>query len=142
MIDPRRWILVEAWLALGLRVQWAPYYSQSEIPRDDWQEDDETGARYYYDGFGVWHVLDDRRYTGAARSLAPRLGVETMRHELAHYLTASEDRRNQRNFGLPGTDADLDEARALMAERVIDAILAGATHIAELALTTTGKERS
>ncbi len=134
MIDARRWILVEAWLALGLRLEWMSSWEAEGVPRDEWMEDDEEGCRYLYDGDRTWKVLDEqKRWAEAARPTAPRLGVAALRHELAHYLTASADQRCKRNFGLTKEDTG-EENVTLLAEQAIDAILSGAAHVAELAL--------
>jgi hypothetical protein len=135
-VDTRRWILAEAWLSLGLRMRWAPEYMRRETT-SEWLDDAETRGHYLYDGHGEWLVLaSDRGLTFGANPGSPYLGVETMRHELAHYLMASAERRTQRNFGLRTTDRDTaEEERALLAEQAFDAVLAGAARIADLALS-------
>jgi hypothetical protein len=132
MIDTRRWVLVEAWLSLGLRVQWAPSYLAVE--RDSWQRDDEERVDYVYEGGGLWYVLQPERMSlGFSPPTSPQLGVLTLLHELAHYLVSSEDARAHRNFGLTGQDND-GEARALEAESVIHAMAVACGRIASLAL--------
>lgn len=129
MIDASRWVLVEAWLALGLRVEWAPSYER--LPDSAIQTDDD-GSRFYYDGHGTWKVIEHDR----ARQLrtAPTLTAETMAHELAHYLVATEPAREARNFGLGMELRSDEEYHALAAEKVISAVIAACSRIAELAL--------
>lgn len=130
MIDARRWVLVEAWLALGLRIEWAP--SWETIPSGDWQDDE--GQRFYYEGRRTWRVMSSG-HGHVKRTDHPSLSVESMAHELAHYLVATAEQRQQRNFGLHSADLTSDgEDRAVDAEAAIHAVLAGANHIAQLAL--------
>lgn len=132
MIDPSRWILAEAWLALGLRLEWAPKWERLE--RDQLIDDEELHRTFYYEGGGVWRVLEtDRGYRAGTRPTAPELGTDAMRHELAHYLAASAEERARRNFGLTTRDSDAEE-RALEVEQVIDAMSAAASRIASLAM--------
>lgn len=129
MIDASRWLLVEAWLALGLRLEWCPSYRARE--QTGWQECDETGQSYFYRGDGLWEVLiQERGVRVFSKPECPHLGVETMRHELAHYLAASAADRKEVNFR---SDDDA-ERRTLEAEKVIDAMLVGANRIAAMAL--------
>lgn len=132
MIDARRWVLVEAWLALGLRIAWAPAYRDAS---GDEQLDEELRTRFYYDGHGVWHVVNPqaRRYGAAPEPTAPQLGWEALRHELAHWIAAPAEARAKRNFGLTSTDTDAEE-RALEVEAGLDAMLVAAGRIADLAL--------
>lgn len=131
MIDPRRWILVETWLALGLRVEWMPRWEAESVPSSAWQSDDEEGRAFVYDGNRVWKVRDERR--GAAPGgpwTAPTFGTATLAHELAHYLAATPSQRHMRNFNAdPGSELD-----ALDAEAVIDAVVGAAARIAGIAL--------
>lgn len=73
MIDARRWILVEAWLALGLRVEWMPSWEASSMPLDEWQDDGE-GHRFVYAGNRTWLVEDRGRSPLSLRSTF-QLGV-------------------------------------------------------------------
>lgn len=123
---------MEAWLALGLRLEWAASYTQ--IASTEWMGDDEEKASYYYEGFGVWRVLErHNRMPGYPSPRAPQMGNESMRHELAHYLIATDEQREQRNFGLTGADTNT-EAQTLGAERIIDAMINACDRIAALAL--------
>ena len=131
MIDPRRWILVETWLALGLRVEWCPRYASEDVASSEWQRDDEDGRSFYYAGKRVWIVRDERRGIAAGGPwTAPTFGTETLSHELAHYLAATPDQRERRNFGADATS----ENDALETEAVIDAVVGAAARIAGLAL--------
>lgn len=138
MIDARRWVLVEAWLSLGLRVSWMDRYDAERVGRDEWMSDDETGSRYIYDGARDWFVAEptgNRRLPGYANPDAPNLGTGALRHELAHYLTATEDERSKRNFGAKptvGGDPAETEERALLAEQVIDAMLNASARVLRL----------
>lgn len=135
MIDARRWVLVEAWLALGLRIEWGGSWRDAGA-RDAWMPDDETRLYYLYSGHGVWTVRDDEvaRRIGYPKNAVPVLSTETLRHELAHYLAATPEQRERVNFA-----AGADEERAtLEAEKVIDAMLAGADRIAAQALRVKG----
>jgi len=129
MIDPTRWIVVEAWLSLGLRVEWAR--SPDHVAVNLWMPD-EDGSAYTYDGAGTWLV----RPNGRARTAPPQLSTETMKHELSHWLTASPEQRSMANFGLTGRNEtdDPSEASASNAERVIEAMIAASARIASLAL--------
>lgn len=137
MIDIRRWVLVEAWLALGLRVEWLPSYLESQELDKHWQQDDDSGARYVYDGDRTWRVRDESwrsRRPGFKTPKVPELGTDALAHELAHFLSASPEQREQRNFGLADDTDGSREAAALETEAVIDAIVAAATRIAESAM--------
>ena len=134
MIDPTRWIVVEAWLSLGLRVEWAGTYDH--VVAELWTPD-EGGSRYVYAGHlmdkrGVW-LVQPSRHTG---STVPQLSTEAMKHELAHWLTSSPEQRKMANFGLTGRSGtdDTPEDRAGNAERVIDAMIAASARIVSLAL--------
>lgn len=135
MIDARRWALVEAWLALGLRVSWLPSYEANRFSREQWVQDE--GARregqpqyYIYVGMREWHVRDDRpertRYRFPNPS-APSLSTEALTHELAHYLVATEEQRLEVNFGAGETE----ERETQKAEAVINAMLNGVTRIVD-----------
>lgn len=137
MIDARRWVLVETWLSLGLRIEWCPAYDRDRIPQTAWQTDDDTGGLFIYAGFGVWQADRSARSSFARPPLtAPQLSTDVLRHELAHWLTATEDERRKRNFGAGDDGVDLrdTEARAIAAEPVIDALLSASARIANLAL--------
>lgn len=110
MIDARRWILVEAWLSLGLRIEWCPSYDVERY-RDAWQTDDDGGARFVYAGLGTWRVLDPTGRTyGPSPIAAPQLSTDALKHELAHYLAATEAERLALNFGIPAGDpADVEQ---------------------------------
>lgn len=139
MIDTTRWVLVEAWLALGLRVDWCGIYDAEGVPKDAWMRDDETGYDYFYGGQGMWRVRRDRSNRtapGFPAFSAPCLSVATLRHELAHYMVASEDDRWKVNFGITADDPE-PEQQTLLAERVIDALCTGSGRIAALALQRT-----
>lgn len=133
MIDAKRWVLAETWLSLGLRVEWAPSYG----PEPKWQSDDETRQRFTYAGRGLWLVQKPDGYRGSFSfqtvPVTPSLGTETLRHELAHYLAATRDERDQPNFGFDATP-ERDEEQALLVEQVIDAMLNGANRIATLSV--------
>ena len=132
MIDATRWVLVEAWLSLGLRVEWSHTW-RSDPPRDQLQEDDE-GRQFWYEGHGRWLVVprDRSRYT-ADRTTSPTLATETMAHELAHYLVSSDDDRGKVNFGLSQADPGPEE-RAVDAEKVVRALADACSRIATLSL--------
>lgn len=135
MIDARRWILVEAWLALGLRVEWMPSWEASSMPLDEWQDDGE-GHRFVYAGNRTW-LVEDRGRSPLSRGAytAPQLGTDSLAHELAHYLAATAEQRGKRNFGIaPGAAGSDDEEAAVAVEQVIDAMVAASSRIAELAL--------
>lgn len=137
MIDARRWVIVEAWVSLGLRVEWISSWEIAGIPRNAWQTDNDGHARYLYDGFGVWKVerREGRRGDIDARTTVPELSLDLMTHELAHYLVASEEERGQRNFGIPAEAQTSDqEDRAQSAEKVIHALMLACGRIAGLAL--------
>lgn len=140
MIDARRWILVEAWLSLGLRIEWCPSYDRDRVA-SAWLDDDggaESTTRFVYDGHGRWLVDPPGKLRFAPPNTAPSLTTAALRHELAHYLTATEDERSRLNFGasaeLIGGDERGTEDRAVAAEKVIDAMLAASARIANMAL--------
>lgn len=137
MIDARRWVLVEAWLALGLRVEWCPSYQVDSL-RDHWQEGEDTPEPFVYAGDRVWLVKSSRRgpLLGSLGE-APQLGTLDMRHELAHYMAASEEQRAAVNFGMTRDSYD-DEERAGQAEQIIDAMVAASARIASMALERGG----
>lgn len=128
-MDTRRWILVEAWLNLGLRVEWAPGYR--DPPGGTWQRDDEENREFYYEGHRTWLVRRrDATYRPYGDSTVPTLGTETLRHELAHYLSATKEQREMVNFGA----GEAEEERAVATEEVLDAMLQAAGRVADLAL--------
>lgn len=141
MIDTARWVLVEAWLSLGLRLRWLHSWEAREIT-DGLFIDDDGGSRlsFTYLGDGEWGVVrpsNDFRVPGYPLNDAPQLGTETIRHELAHYLVATEEQRRKRNFGLSadGSNGGNEwETRALLGEQVIDAVIRGASRVVSSAL--------
>lgn len=135
MIDTRRWVLVEAFLSLGLRFEWAGAYDETRVPREQWIEDDES-VRYFYDGLGVWKVQRPAKGTGSyfPLSVAPSLSADSLRHELAHWIVSTESDRGALNFGMTLVSSDAEE-RAVLAERVIDAMLTACGRITAQALT-------
>jgi hypothetical protein len=138
VIDARRWILAEAWLSLGLRIEWVPSYERDRIADDQWQRDDDGGQRFVYSGGGRWWVHDGTNRYGYGRPplTAPSLSTDAMRHELAHWLTSTEDERGVMNFGAEptGLDTTRAEERAIAAEPVLDAMLSACARIATMAL--------
>lgn len=133
MIDTRRWILAEAWLTLGLKIRWA-WGAHEAKPDIEIQEDDETRLRYWYTGHGEWAVIKPQRGYGdrSTEFEVPYFGTDTLKHELAHYLAATGDERNEVNFGLPKSDPNED--RCALAEKVVDAILRPCGRIAAMAM--------
>lgn len=133
MLDPRRWVLVEAWLALGLRVNWCPSYDTSRYAKEQWIQDEgarrDSGSLWYlYAGHEQWLVRDDsRRRPGFPNPSTPSLSDETLAHELAHYLVAGEDKRNEINFGAGSPE----EEDAMRAEAVITAMLHGCVRVVD-----------
>lgn len=145
MIDARRWVIVETWLALGLRLEWTT--SWDRIERDEFMRCDETDQHYFYEGRGVWKVLERPENARVFRSLpavrCPALGAETLSHELAHYMVATPEQREKMNFGL-SVKTTLDggeEERAVLAEQVIDTMLIGVQRIWDTAMTRKPWER-
>lgn len=143
MIDARRWVIVEAWLALGLRIEWAPSYERTNR---NWLQSNDEKYQYRYTGGGTWQVLDDEhwRRPGAPKPTCPQMSVSDMQHELAHYLISSPEQREMVNFGFPIDTGRTAEERiasndredlALEAEKVIDAVLVGANRLVESVLT-------
>jgi hypothetical protein len=129
MFDASRWVLVEAWLSLGLRMRWAIGYEGGNDR--EWFTDDETQLRYSYVGYGEWVVLrpgDRYRSVGFPPNDSPQLGSESMRHELAHYLVSTEEQREKKNFGLAQDDYNA-ERHALLADQVIDAMTRACSRI-------------
>lgn len=139
MIDTERWILTEAWLANGLRLVWAGYSSPSDKD-ESWQEDEAPGRnrRYRYAGYGEWEVLRPNNFLSRpyGEDHSPELSTSTMRHELGHYLTSSQEQRGKPNFGLKGNTLDDGgaEDRAIAAERVIQSITRASSRILSMAL--------
>jgi hypothetical protein len=134
VIDARRWALVEAWLSLGLRIEWCPSYEEQRF-RAHWQSSQYSDEKFLYAGAGAWKVLDrqsGRRMYGP-RPTAPQLATEDLAHELAHYLAATKEQRGEINFGMADGDDDAEE-RAMVAEQVIDAVLTACNRIAGLAM--------
>ena len=136
MIDPRRWILVEAWLSLGLRVEWMSSWEERDVPPGEWQQDEEEGRYFVYAGDRLWKVKEERRgITVSGPPTVPTFGTATLTHELAHYLAATPDQRRRRNFGIDqGAAGTTDENAAVDTEAVIDAIVGAAARIAGMAL--------
>lgn len=140
MIDARRWVIVETWLALGLRLEWEHSWERDRCPADELMLCDETNRRYFYDGHGVWKVLKPPDNARVFRQLpdvrSPTLGVETLAHELAHYMVAQPEQREKMNFGLSvkTTLDDGEEERAVLAEQVIDTMLVGVQRIWDTAM--------
>ena len=134
MIDARRWVLAETWLSLGLRLEWMGDWEAERVPSQDWQNDPDERVDFVYDGRGVWRVRGQGpRSLFGARPLAPQLSVDTMRHELAHYLAATDEDRGKRNFGLGPDDVETEE-RVIKAEQIVDALMTACGRIAGLAL--------
>lgn len=127
MIDATAWVMAEAWLSLGLRIEWASRTFDT-IPDTAWNPS-ESGAPYCYMGHGRWLLRSDR---GDNRRRAPMMDAADMRHELAHYLSATPAERELVNFG-PAIEDD-GERRANEAEKIIDAMLTATARIASLAL--------
>lgn len=141
MIDPTRWIVVETWLRLGLRIRWAKGYEEREVPTEVWQTDiDNTGTRFLYLGedygeTGIWVVKQPNPHAFREPDSAPELSTATMLHELAHYLQASKHARTLRNFGLTNTPAaDEVEDHAMEVERGMRAVIETSARIASMAL--------
>ncbi len=137
MIDCARWVLAEAWIANGLRVTWGPRLEYTRnVEHDGWQGD-ATDGFYRYVGHGEWEVPRPNSYTTRpfGEETAPQLSTDTMRHELAHWLIATAEQRYERNFGLTAKDDDA-ESRAVAAERVIASIIAAASRVVSLSLTS------
>ena len=138
MIDCARWVIAEAWLANGLRIRWSSE-SEATLRKDvGWQGGREDGGYYRYAGFGEWEVARPSNWHSRSygESVAPVLSSDAMRHELAHWLVASEDERHLQNFGIAdkGAHADEAEGRAMAAERVLSSVVDAAARIAALAL--------
>ncbi len=125
-----RWVLAEAWIANGLSLRWGSShygFERSEIQN-------ENGVQYYYEGYGVWVVIDPTPgYKPLGNTEAPFLPTADMKHELAHWLIATEDERSKQNFGLTKDSNDLEE-RTIAAEAVITSIINAAARITNLAL--------
>ena len=133
MIDPARWIIVEAWLSLGLRLEWCPSWEADRVPKEAWQNVD--GADFVYHGGGVWWVRDPgRRRIGQPAYTVPQLSTGALKHELAHWLTAGADERGAQNFGVTETNGAEIEDRVALSESVIDAMLVACARIASMAL--------
>lgn len=132
MIDASRWVIAEAWLSLGLRLIWAGSHRARDA---GWQDDDETKQSYRYAGYETWEVLDrDLGWRVFPKPEVPYLSTQAMRHELAHYLVATPEQRNKQNFELTDSLTDEFEERAVAAEKVLSAMLVGASRVASLAL--------
>lgn len=135
MIDATAWIVAEAWIANGLRLRWGPRVDRFSS-EDGWINDGNT--TYRYAGFGEWEVRGGE-YTNAGypNPEAPSLRPDLMLHELAHWLSATDEQRGKRNFGLTGAaiaDSEQEE-RTLLAERVLQSVVRSAGRIASLALS-------
>lgn len=123
MID--RWILVEIWLALGLRMRFARKWGE-QPPKQLAGENNNL----WYAGHGEWVVLPGRQEVGGVLGefRAPEMSTDDMRHELAHWLSATPAERETVNFG----EGDPLEERAVAAEKVIDAIVGAAARVVVL----------
>lgn len=127
MIDTSRWVISEVWLAMGLRI--LPAEKWDTPPGDQLQVCDETRNRFWYDGRGVWRVA-------AADREPALLGASTMTHELAHWLAASQEARDEINFGM-STDPYGNmaaEATSDMIEKGLIAAMKSCSHIVSMAL--------
>ena len=133
VIDCARWVLAEAWISNGLRVIWGLH--DARFGTGEWLG--ETGRLYRYRGFGEWEVQRPHNYLTRplGEETSPQLSTEDMRHELAHWLLATEDQRNEVNFGLTSDDNDAEQ-RALAAERVLSAVIAAASRVVALSLAS------
>lgn len=127
-----RWVILEAWVRMGLRFRTIPHNALN-IRKEEWQED-ENRLQYVYEGDGVWLLREPYRSPHDHSRVSLEMHTESMLHEMAHYITASEENRYQLNFGLPPQEYDEREDRAQLAEDSIRAILGAASHIAGLAL--------
>ncbi len=82
----------------------------------------------------MWVVIDTTPgYKILGNTEAPFLPTPDMKHELAHWLVATEDERNKNNFGIGVGDDDM-EMRTIAAEAVITSIINAAARITNLAL--------
>lgn len=127
MINPERWILVEAWLSLGLRVRWARSYETASATLQG------ENQNLWYAGHEEWVIVVPHRAQVSGQYgefRVPEMSTDDMRHELAHWLSSTPEERNQVNFG----STETNEERAVMAEHTIDAIVRAAGRIATLAL--------
>jgi len=132
-MDYLRWILCEAWIANGLRVNWGPSY---ESQHEDWIRSND-GYSFRYRGFGEWQVLDEERGIRlfGEKPVAPSLSTNDMLHELAHWMIATEDQRHETNFGMGSGEGkttpeqDENERRVVAAEKVIEAVSKAASRI-------------
>lgn len=136
MIDCARWVMAEAWIANGLRVSWGPR-DDGRLPSDgrgEWQGSASDGL-YRYVGWGQWEVPRPSTYLQRpyGESDAPQLTTDTMQHELAHWLVASEEQRGKPNFGMDDKSYDAEQ-RAVDAERVISSVIAAASRVVGLAV--------
>lgn len=132
MIDTQRWVLSEAWVASGLRMRLARNYEANDARTKDLLQGD--ARSYWYAGFGEWVVLDpDRGYQPFGSGNAPTMSTEDMRHELAHWITATDEQRNLVNFGMTKDSEDMERA-AVAAEAVIASIAGAAGRIVGMAL--------
>lgn len=139
MIDVTRWVLTEAWIANGLRIEWGGYGSATVAGRGEgWQPADKGDAgAFRYRGWGVWEVAGESRTgLGYTRPEAPTLGTDTMLHELGHWLVATAEQRDKLNFGMEAegeAERELEE-RTLVAQKVLESVCASASRVTQLAL--------
>lgn len=141
MIDTERWVLVETWLSLGLRIRWARPFQATDMDRRGEREliqrDEDTGLSFWYEGDGEWLVIrpEDGRRSSFPFPLndAPTMSAAAMRHELAHYLRATAEARDKRNFGLTESDQD-EESATLSVEAVIAALTQSCGHVVSAAM--------
>ena len=135
MMDPSRWIMVEAWFSLGLRIEWIASWELQ--PLNAHLQMDTDNRRFIYKGNKTWAVAPPGygSYQGADDSV-PQLSTLTMVHEMAHYLVATEEQRRHVNFGMKANHEETIEmeARAAMAEKAIDAMLKATANIATMAM--------
>jgi hypothetical protein len=125
MIDTRRWVIVEMWLSLGLRMQPVKSWDRNRLDLP-WQQSNDDGPRFYYKGDELW-IVDDR---DGERQMA----TEDMEHELAHWMEATELQRRLENFGLREKVDDEREDKAVNIQRIISAAVDASSRIAQLAL--------
>lgn len=129
-MDIARWVLSEAWIANGLRIRWARNYEQNQAPKETFGD---GGAAFWYGSDGEWIFLrpEPWRTPFYGEVTVPSMSMEDMRHELAHWLTATPEQRGQVNFG----GGEEIEERAVAAERVLSGVIAAAARIAAMAMT-------
>lgn len=130
MLEVERWILVEAWLSLGLRVEQCPSWKVSSYSREDWQ------GNLLYVGNKLWYTKEVDKWGNAQNipGTVPFLSTDDLRHELAHYLSATPEQREKINFGMDNVPSSEQEDAAIAAEVIITAIATAASRIAVQAL--------